>query len=95
MLILKRKIAENIAGVRGPLDPRHKTIHHALLPRAVELDRQLVAVDGGDVAVAEFLVEDAVAEREGGDRAGGFRHQFAFDGEGEAAGGAGVPWALT
>ena len=49
--------------VRGSR-PLHKTIHHPLLPRPVELDRQLVAVDRGDVAVAEFLVEDAVAERE-------------------------------
>jgi hypothetical protein len=31
-----------------------------LLAGLVELDGQLVAVDGGDVAVAEFLVEDAV-----------------------------------
>ena len=44
--------------------PLHKTIHHALLAGLVELNRQLVAVDGGDVAVAEFLVEDAVAEGE-------------------------------
>ena len=43
--------------------PLHETIHHALLPRLVELDGELVAVDGGDVAVAEFLVEDAVAYR--------------------------------
>jgi hypothetical protein len=42
--------------------PLDKTIHHALLAGAVELNRQLVAVDRGDVAVAEFLVEDAVAE---------------------------------
>jgi hypothetical protein len=37
----------------------------------VEGDGQLVAVDRGDVAVAEFLVEDAVAQCEGGDGAGG------------------------
>jgi hypothetical protein len=52
--------------------PLDETIHHALLARLVELDGELVAVDGGDVAVAEFLVEDAVAEREGGDGTGGF-----------------------
>ena len=47
----------------GVSHPLHKTIHHPLLPGAgVELDRQLVAVDGADVAVAEFLVEDAVAD---------------------------------
>ena len=32
-----------------------------LRPGLVEVDGQLVAVDGGDVAVAEFLVEDALA----------------------------------
>jgi hypothetical protein len=71
--------------------PLHETIHHALLAGAVELDRQLVAVDGGDVAVAEFLVEDAVAQREGRGGAGGFGDQFAFDGEGDARRGAGIP----
>lgn len=44
------------------LHPFHKTIHDPLLPGAVELDGQLVAVDAGDSAVAEFLMEDAVAE---------------------------------
>ena len=67
--------------------PLHKTIHHALLAGLVELNRQLVAVDGGDVAVAEFLVEDAVAEGEGGDGAGRFGDQLALDGERQAAGG--------
>ena len=42
--------------------PLHETIHHALLTGAVELNRQLVAVDRGDVAVAEFLMKDAVAD---------------------------------
>jgi hypothetical protein len=42
--------------------PLDKTIDHALLAGAVELNRQLVAVDRGDVAVAEFLMKDAVAE---------------------------------
>jgi hypothetical protein len=36
--------------------PLHKTIHRALLSRLVEADGQLVAVDGGDVAVAELEV---------------------------------------
>jgi hypothetical protein len=30
-------------------NPLHETIHHPFLPRPVELDRQLVAVDGGEV----------------------------------------------
>jgi hypothetical protein len=33
-------------------------------PGPVERDRQLVAVDRDDVALAEFLMEDAVAQRE-------------------------------
>src|SRR5262249_22327429 len=61
--------------------PLHKTIHHALLAGAVELNGQLVAVDRRDVAVAEFLMEDSVAERKRRHRAGRFGDQFAFDGE--------------
>ena len=64
--------------------PLDKTIHDPLLPGPIELDGQLVAVDGGDVAVAEFLVEDAVAERERRNGAGGFGDQLAFDGERQA-----------
>ena len=76
--------------------PLDKTIHHPLLARPVELDGELVAVYCGDVAVAEFLVKDAVAEGEGGDGAGGFGHQLAFDGERHAAGvHARAPRALT
>jgi len=41
--------------------PLHKRIQHALLPGLLEFHRQLVAVDRGDAAVAEFLVEDALA----------------------------------
>ena len=41
-------------GGSAPSHPLHKTIHHAFFPRLVEADGQLVAVDGGDVAVAEF-----------------------------------------
>ena len=46
--------------IRGshPLD---KTIHHALFAGLVEPDSQLVAVHGGDVAVAEFQVKHAPA----------------------------------
>src|SRR6185312_9074219 len=41
--------------------PLHKTIHYALFARFVEMDGELVAVHGGDVAVAELLVKHAVA----------------------------------
>src|SRR5207302_5580114 len=44
--------------------------------------------DRRHLAVAEFLVKDAVASSEGRDRAGGFRHQLALDGDGAAAQGA-------
>ncbi len=51
----------------------------------VEGDGELVAVDCGDVAVAEFLMEDAVAEAEGGDGAGRLGDELALDGERHAA----------
>src|SRR5262249_31195469 len=56
-----------------------------LLASLVELDRELVAVDRGDVAVAEFLVKDAVADRELGNGAGRLGNELAFDGERQAA----------
>ena len=61
--------------------PLHKTIHHPLFAGLVEADGQLVAVHGGDVAVAEFQVKHALADGEVRRRAGGFGDQFAFDGE--------------
>ena len=67
--------------------PLDEAIHHALLAGLVERDGELVAVDGGDVAVAEFLVKHAVADGEGGDGAGRFRDQLALDGEGGARAG--------
>src|SRR5262249_54087805 len=47
----------------------------------VEGDGELVTVDLHDMAVAEFLVKHAVVEIEFRHRAGGFRHQFALDGQ--------------
>lgn len=44
--------------------PLHKPVQHPLLPRPIKVDRQLVAFDGRDVAVAELDVKDAVAEVE-------------------------------
>src|SRR5271167_3088178 len=81
---------ELMSSKSSPSRPLHKTIHHALFAGAVELNRELVAVDRRDVAVAEFLVEHAVAQGEGGDSTGRFRHQLAFDGERQAAGAAGA-----
>ena len=57
-----------------------KPVQHPFLPGLVEVDGQLVAFYCRDVAVAEFLVEDAVADLEGGGGVGdGFRHQLALD----------------
>jgi hypothetical protein len=40
-----------------PSHSLHKTIHHAFFGRLVEPDGEFVAVDGGDVAVAEFQMK--------------------------------------
>src|SRR5246127_583541 len=65
--------------------PLDKTVHDLLLAGLVEGDGELVAVDLHDMAVAEFLVEDAVVERELRHGAGGFCHQLALDSEGAAS----------
>src|SRR5687768_7544972 len=63
------------------LDGLDEAVEHLLLAGLVEVDGELVAFDGRDVAVAEFLVEHPVAELEGGGRVGnGFRDQLALDG---------------
>src|SRR5690606_7643341 len=68
-----------------------EAVEHALLAGLVEIDGQLVAVDAGDVAVAEFLVEDAVADLEGGGHVGHrLRHQLAVDGAALDRGAAGA-----
>src|ERR1700722_4865026 len=64
--------------------PLDKTIDHLLLAGFFERDGELVAVDLRHLAVAEFLGKDAIAERELGSCAGGFRDQFALDGHGGA-----------
>src|SRR3984885_9680554 len=64
--------------------PLDKTIAHLLLAGFFEGDGELVAVDLRHLAVAEFLVKVAIAERELGSCAGGFRDQFALDGHGGA-----------
>lgn len=69
----------------------HKPVQHAFLAGLVEVDGQLVAFDGRDVAIAEFLVEDAVADAEGRGLVGdGFGDQFAVDGAALYAGAAGA-----
>ena len=65
--------------------PRHETIHYALLASLVELDRELVAVDDGDIAVAELLVKHAVTDGERGDGAGRLGDQLALNSERRAA----------
>src|SRR5207302_979688 len=66
---------------KASLHPLHEAIHHALLAGFVELDAELVAVHRGDIAIAELEVEHAVADREGGNRAGRAGDQLTFDGE--------------
>src|SRR3954471_24694772 len=50
--------------------PLHEAVHHTLFSGLVERDGEFVAVDGGDVAVAELLVKHALADREIGDGSG-------------------------
>src|SRR5690349_10757611 len=64
-------------GDRALSHPLHKTVDHLLLAGLVEGDGELVAVDLHHMAIAEFLVEDAVIQREFGNR-GRFRHQLAL-----------------
>ena len=54
--------------------PRHKAIHHAFFAGFVELDGEFVAVDRAYFAVAEFLMEHAVAEAERRSCPGRARH---------------------
>src|SRR6187431_1216076 len=59
----------------------YETVEHLLLAGLVEVDCELVAFDGGDVAVTELHVEDTVADIERGGRIGdGLCHQLALDG---------------
>src|SRR5437867_2603776 len=57
----------------------HVAVDHALLAGLVEGHRELVAVDRDDVAVAEFEMEHALADRIGRGRAGRLRHELALD----------------
>lgn len=85
------------------MTPSHradKPIQHPLLPRLVEIDRQLVPLDRRHIPIAELLVEHPVADVElrrfGGHR---LRHQLALDGaalDAAAAGAvAGVGFAVA
>src|SRR5260370_39412369 len=79
-----RKAGCGQTGLSKKLRPLHKTIDHLLLAGLLERDGELVAVDLDHVTVAEFLVKDAVVEREFRSGPGGFGHQFAFDHHGPA-----------
>src|SRR5271165_834760 len=69
-----------ILPLRSPSRPLHEAVDNALLARPVEMDGELVAVNGGDIAVAEFLMKHALADDVVGDGAGGLGDQLAFDG---------------
>src|SRR5262245_14095395 len=62
-------------------------VDHLLLPRLVEIDGELVAVDMRHAAIAEFLVEHAHADLEPHTFRGARRDQRAVDGDRLAAGG--------
>src|SRR5262245_19251302 len=72
-----------------PSHPPHPAIERLLLAGLVEQDCQLVALDRDHVAVAEFLMEHALAACDLGGRAGRFGDQLALDGERAGATGAG------
>src|SRR6185437_3863184 len=70
---------------------RDERVHHHLLAGLVEADGELVVLDGAHGAVAEFLVEDAVALGEAADAAqfvAAQRHRAALDDRRAAAQGA-------
>src|SRR5215467_336048 len=69
--------------------PSHPAIERLLLAGLVEQDGQLVALDRDHVAIAEFLMEHPIADRELGGRAGRLGDQLALDGERAGAAGAG------
>src|SRR5207249_11227408 len=70
------------------LHPPYPAIERLLLASLVEQDGQLVALDRDHVAIAEFLMEHPVADRELGARAGRLGDELALDGERAGATGA-------
>src|SRR5215813_2359644 len=67
-----------VAGLLGALD---ETVHHPLAPGLFKVDRELVAVDIGDAAVAELLMENALPRRVAGGRRRRCGHEFAVERE--------------
>src|SRR6267378_2578273 len=65
----------------NPSRPLDETVDDLLLAGLLEGDGEFVAVDLDDMAVAELLVKHAIVQRELRHRAGGFRDQFALDGQ--------------
>ena len=64
-----------------PRSSRHdKTIEDLFFAGLVEGDGELVAVDAGDLAIAELVVKDSATDRERRLRAGALGDQFTFDG---------------
>src|SRR5690606_31952100 len=69
-----------------------EAVDHALLASLFEGNRQLVSVDDENAAIAELLMEYALADRKGRCGAGRLRHQFALDGERAGSAAAASPW---
>src|SRR5690606_9261332 len=59
-----------------------EAVEHFFRPGLLEIDGELVALDGGDGAVAEFQVKHPLAQSIGRGRTGGAGDQFAVDGQG-------------
>lgn len=57
-LQLWRERSHELASISNPL---HEALDHFLHAGLFEVDREFGAVDFGDAAVAEFVVEDALA----------------------------------
>src|SRR5690606_25832120 len=82
----------DVEGRRPPSRLLHEGVDDLLLARLIEGHDQFVAFDGADVAVAELLVEDAVAARPAGRRlgiGGGDQAAFALDHGAAGVGGLG------
>jgi len=58
------KVYERENEGRGPSRRLHETVQNTFLAGAVERDGQLVALDTGDIAIAEFEVKHPVADLE-------------------------------